>query len=172
LDDREQSGGVNVAQPIDDLQRNRGRLRHDCVTGQECYDPAAFQQSDGIAVRSRKMTRVGAWFGLAALALQILLAPVFSGRALAMALDPLADAQICATGNGSGSMPMDHHAHCAECCLVHCAADAGPVMAPVAIDFPQPFAAPAMPAASYARPLVRGPPSRALPATGPPAALV
>ena len=117
------------------------------------------------------MKRLGVWIGLAALTLQILLAPVFSGRALAMTLDPLADARICATGAGSNPTPMDHDAHCAECCLIHCVSDAGPVLAPVAIDFPRPRVSAVMPASSYARPLVRGPPSRALPATGPPSTL-
>lgn len=123
-------------------------------------------------MRSRKMKRMGVWIGLAALALQIVLAPVFSGRALAMALDPLGDAQICVTmpgpGGGHAPMPMDHAGHCADCCVTQCAVDAPPNLPPAALDVLQPRLAEAPPAAAYARPLSRGPPPRALPATGPP----
>jgi len=115
---------------------------------------------------------MGVWIGLVALALQIVLAPVFSGRALAMALDPLADAQICATSSDSRPMPMDHAGHCSECCLIHCAVDAAPVLAPVSLDFVLPRLDSILPAIAYVRPLTRGPPSRALPATGPPSILV
>lgn len=122
------------------------------------------------------MKRMGVWIGLAALALQILLAPMLSGRVLAMALDPLADAQICLSAPGTGGdhvpMPMGHMGHCADCCLVHCAVDAAPTLPPVALDFTRPRLALAVPAISYARPLTRGPPPRALPATGPPFTLV
>lgn len=115
---------------------------------------------------------MGVWIGLAALALQILFAPVFSAQALAMALDPLADATICSAAPASDAdrspVPMKHDGHCAECCLIHCAADAPPSLPPVALDFVLPRAEPAVPAAAYARPLTRGPPPRALPATGPP----
>lgn len=130
----------------------------------------------GRIVRSRKIKRMGVWIGLAALALQIALAPVFSGRALAMALDPLADAQICVTLPGAGDdrapAPMDHAGHCADCCLTQCAVDAPPTLPPAVLDLNQPRPADAPPGIAYARPLTRGPPQRALPATGPPSALV
>lgn len=123
---------------------------------------------------SRKARR-GIWIGLAALALQIMLSPVLSGWALAMELDPLADAKICSATLGAPNklapMPMKHAGHCAECCLVHCAAEVAPGLAPAAFDFVLPPAADALSAAVYLRPLTRGPPPRALPATGPPSTL-
>ena len=121
---------------------------------------------------TRRTKRLGVWIGLAALALQIALAPVFSGRALAMALDPLSDMQICATAPGSDGQgspnPMTHSGHCAECCLVHCVTGAPPVLAPDIVEFPLPQALAVVAEASYALPLSRGPPPRSLPATGPP----
>jgi hypothetical protein len=65
-------------------------------------------------------------------------------------------------------MPMKH---CADCCVIHCVADAAPSLPPAALDFVMPTVAQDAPSVAYARPLTRGPPPRALPATGPPSSL-
>jgi len=113
---------------------------------------------------------MGVWIGLAALALQIIFSPVFSSHALAMALDPLADVQICANGDNSHPLPTHQPGNCTDCCLIHCMDDAGFALAPATPDIAKPRLVPSRPAAC-ARPLTRGPPSRAQPATGPPFSL-
>ncbi len=125
----------------------------------------------GGKVASNRLKELGWWIGLAAMALQIALSPILSSRALAMELDPLAQVQICVTapdGSQSPNMPADHAGHCTECCLVHCAAHAVPVLPPVTLD----LAAPRVLAAAYdlarTSPLPRGPPARIFSATGPP----
>ena len=120
---------------------------------------------------SRRLKELGWWIGLAAMALQIALSPVLSSRALAMDLDPLAAAAICATapdGSSRTPMPADHAGHCLDCCAVHCAVQIGPALSPAMFD----FAAPRVPGASYrlaaVAPLPRGPPRHDFSARGPP----
>lgn len=118
---------------------------------------------------SNRLKELGWWIGLAAMALQIALSPVLSSRALAMELDPLAQAQICTTApDGSQMPPADHAAHCADCCMIHCAPGIGAVLAPVTLDFQAPkFQAEPFDLARAAH-LPRGPPRRGFFARGPP----
>jgi hypothetical protein len=109
------------------------------------------------------------WLGLAALALQIAFAPALSLRALAMDLDPLAMARLCASETEHGGPASDHAGHCTECCVAACAAHAMPALTPLsepAFALSPSKIAVVSPAAET--PPARGPPTLGFDPTGPP----
>jgi hypothetical protein len=72
---------------------------------------------------------LGGWLGLLAVALQLAFAPILSQRALAMAIDPLADAEFCLSSpQDSTPLPTQpgHPGHCDQLCLAACATHACP----------------------------------------------